>query len=742
MFFAVLAVTPGPEPTALQAHSQASREEYGLVDHKRPYGLPQYDLMDLMVRDENVHFEEGMVGVSEGSSPEEEHQMPELNLTPLADLYIDQRASTTTSELSMRNESLLGLSAVHADGPVCPATLPHSERMLLTLHALPYHGSSALHQALMSSPKVGTMCAGNHWQCEVSLRTGAGSRCAGCQQVVSHVLGGAKRHDRTMKQTIAKWEESEHDGPSHSKGIKGAHVPLATSGLPCFACAGLAEEKHAAPCEKRSVEQRLASDMRVMEPYWMRQPNRSIMIVKWAPLTAMGGVCPLLDIKAEYMKVGRGTHDFVLTAPEIPPGEMQTFGSDVVPAGMRKAGVHKLTWATLLMHRPWCMWRASTHSEAEESSCRGSSCRGATLARGSTDKDIGQWARRELMHIEELVLQHQKLVQRGAAVLVVNLAHLVFDFKGFDSRLRAFAPCLGGKLDDAFEPQLGTDVFLSNQLKTGGSLQEYAHAHTPHNWMLDEKLACREPPEKLFEGLNETEMIRAQAAEEYLVAMASANPLSLRSAQAAVDAARLKRLQEAQEILDAVQAQHDGKIAEKEEAKEERAAEKEERQAEKARQAEEHQAEVKEKQEAVMARRAASQKNLDAVKAHKSAVKAHRAGTTEQEGGPERKVAEHAGRKEEARAAAIAKMEAHKAARAAAREARAAAKAGGRGKPAQAEKGAESKAEHQAPVFSEKQDAVQAHRAAMREQAERRVEEHRAAIKAAIKARKEKKSGP
>lgn len=154
------------------------------------------------------------------------------------------------------------------------------------------------------------------------------------------------------------------------------------------------------------------------------------------------------------------------------------------------------------------MWRASTHSEAEESSCRGSSCRGATLARGSTDKDIGKWARRELMHIEELVLQHQKLVQRGAAVLVVNLAHLVFDFKGFDSRLRAFAPCLGGKLDDAFEPQLGTDVFLSNQLKTGGSIQEYAHAHKPHNWMLDEKLACREPPEKLFEGLNETEMVR------------------------------------------------------------------------------------------------------------------------------------------------------------------------------------------------------------------------------------------
>ena len=37
---------------------------------------------------------------------------------------------------------------------LCPATLPRSERMLLTLNALPYHGSSALHQALMSSPKA------------------------------------------------------------------------------------------------------------------------------------------------------------------------------------------------------------------------------------------------------------------------------------------------------------------------------------------------------------------------------------------------------------------------------------------------------------------------------------------------------------------------------------------------------------------------------------------------------------
>ena len=59
-------------------------------------------------------------------------------------------------------------------------------------------------------------------------------------------------------------------------------------------------------------------------------------------------------------------------------------------------------------------------------------------------------------------------MQRGAAVLVVNLAHLIHDFTGFNHRLREFAPCLD-KLDDAFEPVLGSDIFLANQLKTGGT---------------------------------------------------------------------------------------------------------------------------------------------------------------------------------------------------------------------------------------------------------------------------------
>ena len=40
-----------------------------------------------------------------------------------------------------------------SEGSVCPAALGN-ERLLLTLNALAFHGSSALHQALMSSPQV------------------------------------------------------------------------------------------------------------------------------------------------------------------------------------------------------------------------------------------------------------------------------------------------------------------------------------------------------------------------------------------------------------------------------------------------------------------------------------------------------------------------------------------------------------------------------------------------------------
>ena len=75
------------------------------------------------------------------------------------------------------------------------------------------------------------------------------------------------------------------------------------------------------------------------------------MLVKWAPLTSMGAVCPIFDIDEEaYTKDGGRAVSQLL---EVPRGETRLFGTDVIPAGMRKAGVHKLRWATLMLSSVW-----------------------------------------------------------------------------------------------------------------------------------------------------------------------------------------------------------------------------------------------------------------------------------------------------------------------------------------------------------------------------------------------------
>lgn len=61
--------------------------------------------------------------------------------------------------------------------------------------------------------------------------------------------------------------------------------------------------------------------------------------------------------------------------------------------------------------------------------------------------------------------------------------------------------------------------------------------------------------------------IRAQAAEGYLIGLAEASPANLGAAQAAAEAARLKRLQAAQEVLDALTQAEVDQVAEAMEAK-------------------------------------------------------------------------------------------------------------------------------------------------------------------------------
>ena len=64
------------------------------------------------------------------------------------------------------------------------------------------------------------------------------------------------------------------------------------------------------------------------------------------------------------------------------------------------------------------------------------------------------------------------------------MAQLIFSWDKFSGRLHSFAPCLEGQLDPQFEPQLGADIFLTNQVKTGGTLRDFARLHSPPEWKL------------------------------------------------------------------------------------------------------------------------------------------------------------------------------------------------------------------------------------------------------------------
>ena len=117
---------------------------------------------------------------------------------------------------------------------VCSDSLQSGQRLMLTAFvAEGFHGSTALQQALMSAKNVGTLCAGDNWECEV---VGDKRRCELC---------------------------NAFDRPA--------------SALPCIACA-------AAPHSVANGTEAFRSDLELFEPYWMAQPTKPVLVVKWAPI--------------------------------------------------------------------------------------------------------------------------------------------------------------------------------------------------------------------------------------------------------------------------------------------------------------------------------------------------------------------------------------------------------------------------------------------------------------------------
>ena len=247
---------------------------------------------------------------------------------------------------------------------VCSSSLKSGQRLVLTAFvAEGFHGSTALQQALMSAKNVGTLCAGDNWECEA---IGDERRCELC-----------KAFDRPA------------------------------SALPCIACV-------AKPHNVANGTEAFRSDLELFEPYWLAQPKKSVLAVKWVPIwpgTASWDVLATSD----WGKPGGGVRP-------TPGFDLEEIETTTVPKGMAKLGVKRVSWGVIIMHRPWCMWNMSSH------------------ARNSRERDLKVWAVRELFLTEKLIAYHRKLAYDHVPVLVTSYAQLLWRPDDFVMRVRFSAP--------------------------------------------------------------------------------------------------------------------------------------------------------------------------------------------------------------------------------------------------------------------------------------------------------------
>merc|ERR1719217_361037 len=148
---------------------------------------------------------------------------------------------------------------------------------------------------------------------------------------------------------------------------------------------------------------------------------------------------------------------------------------------MIASGVKRVRWAVILMHRPWCMWKISSHARADR------------------EENLTMWARTELYATEKLIAYYRALAKTGVPALMTS-----------------FAPCAGA-VDLDFVPKLGVDVFEPNMLKIDGSIRSYGKLVRPETLgVRADTGACGAPSSELYVGLDAGQRRRAELAERYL----------------------------------------------------------------------------------------------------------------------------------------------------------------------------------------------------------------------------------
>eukprot|EP00927_Polykrikos_kofoidii_P015542 TRINITY_DN16925_c0_g2_i1.p1 TRINITY_DN16925_c0_g2~~TRINITY_DN16925_c0_g2_i1.p1 ORF type:complete len:1122 (+),score=194.85 TRINITY_DN16925_c0_g2_i1:124-3489(+) len=186
-----------------------------------------------------------------------------------------------------------------------------------------------------------------------------------------------------------------------------------------------------------------------------------------------------------------------------------------LPAAMAEVGIRHVDPVYMIVWRPLCLYWMSAPARDR-------------VARSSFDS----YAMQELLSAEQLVLDHRWLVRKGARVIVVSYADLLWDVDRVKRRVEVFTPCLGHRMDETFVPALGFDIFKANQWVSSSLVRAFAAKTAPGEFGYDMKLrSCQQKPGRAqvhneqgtfqqyvgdYGPLNGTDLERSQAAVAYL----------------------------------------------------------------------------------------------------------------------------------------------------------------------------------------------------------------------------------
>jgi len=163
-------------------------------------------------------------------------------------------------------------------------------------------------------------------------------------------------------------------------------------------------------------------------------------------------------------------------------------------------GVSALNHAYLILWRPICMTKLSSHAQAD-------------IQKGDDDRIT--LMKNEIHLLTEAAETHRLLVGKRP-VLVMSLASLIWEAARNKKRIEAWMPCVG-EVSTSYVPELNKDIFATNQFKADGSVEDYGNSIDPSSFYNVESRDCIDYD--LLKGLPDQLTTQAMDASRYLTAL-------------------------------------------------------------------------------------------------------------------------------------------------------------------------------------------------------------------------------